>query len=124
MHASSADIGRRIWELKTRRLPPRLQVTYQQHREALQGLFVATATTLWEAAGGPGMPPDLLRHSVAAHLSPLFTQAVLLDADGSPELAGQLAAGAITATVRELLGHAEAESDTSAPRRRTRRQRD
>jgi hypothetical protein len=59
-------------------------------------LFAATASTLWEAAGGVRVPPDRLRHSVCAHLSPLFTQAVLLDADGSPELAAQLAADAIT----------------------------
>ena len=104
IHHTTANSGRLIWELRTRRLPPRLAAAYGEHRQALQLMFATTAATLWEAAGGKGTPPDQLRQTVATHLSPLFTQTVLLDADGTPELAAELATTAITATTRQLLG--------------------
>ncbi|MFI5775848.1 TetR/AcrR family transcriptional regulator [Nocardia sp. NPDC051570] len=110
LHDSVAGGGRKMWELKTRRLPPQLAVTYERLRQALREMYAATAATLWEAAGGRGAAPDRLRLSVATHLSPMFTQAVLLDADGTPELAAQLAASGITATLRELLAGPSAAS--------------
>jgi hypothetical protein len=42
---------------------------------------------------------------VTAHLSPVFTQAVVVDAQGTAELAAQTASNAITAAVRRSLTH-------------------
>jgi AcrR family transcriptional regulator len=95
--------GRLIWELTTRCLSSRLMQTYTEHRQALHHPFDTTAATLWHAAGGDGAAPQQLRQTVAAHLSPMFTQAVLLDADGTPDLAADMATNAIAATVRQLL---------------------
>ncbi len=102
-HQDAASAGRLVWDLRMRRLPPRLMASYTEHRQDLDNLLGTTATTLWQAAGGDGAAPQQLRQVVAAHLSPLFTQVVLLDADGTPELAADMATDAITATVRQLL---------------------
>ncbi len=102
-HQDAASAGRLVWDLRMRRLPPRLMASYTEHRRDLDNLLGTTATTLWQAAGGDGAAPQQLRQVVAAHLSPLFTQVVLLDADGTPELAADMATAAITATVRQLL---------------------
>lgn len=80
-------------------MPPRLSA----QTDRLKPVFLRTAETLWQAAGGDGPAPQELRQAVAAHLSPMFTQAVLLDADGTPELAAELATNAIAATARQLL---------------------
>jgi len=104
-HHAAAGAGRLVWELTTRRLSPRLQQAYTEYRQALQHLFARTAATLWQAAGGDGVPPPQLRQAVAAHLSPIFTQAVLLDAEGTPDLAAEMATTAIAATVRQQLSH-------------------
>src|SRR5258705_10395069 len=98
-HQTFAGAGRLLWDLRTRRLPPGLAVTPARLRQ----VFHATADTLWRAAGGDGAAPPELRQVVAAHLSPTFTQAVLIDADGTAELAAQVATDAISARVRELL---------------------
>jgi AcrR family transcriptional regulator len=98
-HRVFARAGRLMWELRTRRLPPRLV----DDPDVLKDLFRSTAETLWRAADGDGSAPEEVRQAVAAHLSPMFAQAVLLDADGSPELAAELATNAIVATVRALL---------------------
>ncbi|MGF6886705.1 AcrR family transcriptional regulator [Nocardia sp. GAS34] len=102
-HQDAANAGRLVWDLRMRRLPPRLMASYTEHRQDLDNLLGTTATTLWQAAGGDGAAPQQLRQVVAAHLSPLFTQVILLDADGTPELAADMATDAITATVRQLL---------------------
>ncbi|WP_040789348.1 TetR/AcrR family transcriptional regulator [Nocardia paucivorans] len=104
VHRRTAEAGRVISHLRTRRLPPRLADAYHEHLRALHRMFTTITTTLWEAADGEGTPPDRLRRTVAAHLSPLFTQAVLLDAEGTPEFAAEMASTAIIATVRGLLG--------------------
>ncbi|WP_051161794.1 TetR/AcrR family transcriptional regulator [Nocardia brevicatena] len=104
VHQRTAEAGRVISHLRTRRLSPRLAEAYGEHLQALQRMFATITTTLWEAAGGEDPPPDRLRRTVAAHLSPLFTQAVLLDAEGAPEFAADIATTAIIATVHELLG--------------------
>jgi AcrR family transcriptional regulator len=103
VHQRTAEAGRVIWHLRTRRLPPQLADAYGEHLQALQHMFATITTTLWEAAGGDGSPPDQLRQTVAAHMSPLFTQAVLLDALGTPRFAAEIATTAITAAVDELL---------------------
>ncbi|WP_210747314.1 TetR/AcrR family transcriptional regulator [Nocardia speluncae] len=102
VHRRAAEAGLVIWHLRARRLPPRLAAAYRDHLHALHSLFATTTATLWHAAGGPGAPPDRLRRTVAAHLSPLFTQAVLLDAEGTPEFAAESATAAITAAVHRL----------------------
>jgi AcrR family transcriptional regulator len=103
IHHAAADVGRMTWELRTRRLPDRLAATHREQTHKLKQLFAATAATLWKAAGGHGPPPDQLRQTVAVHLSPLFTQAVLIHAEGTPELASELATNAIAATVHDVL---------------------
>ena len=103
VHTRTSGAGRFMWELKTRRLPPRLAAAYAEFRRSLQQMYAATAATLWQAAGGHGQVPAQLRQTVTAHLSPLFAQAVLLDVDGTPELAAELSATAIAGTLRELL---------------------
>jgi AcrR family transcriptional regulator len=102
-HRSPVAGGRLVLELRTRRLPPRLAVTLAEHRQALRRMYAATAATLWQAADGSGPPPPQLRQTVAVHLSPLFTQIVLEDADATVEQAVDLAATAIAATLHELL---------------------
>jgi AcrR family transcriptional regulator len=97
-HRAAANAGRLLWDLRTRRLPPRLI----EQPDRIQGVFRGISETLWQASGGDGAAPQELHQAVAAHLSPMFTQAVLLDADGTPELAAELATSAIAATVREL----------------------
>jgi AcrR family transcriptional regulator len=97
-HRGVASAGRLLWDLRTRRLPARLV----EQPDRLQKVFHGVAETLWQASGGDGAAPRELRQAVAAHLSPMFTQAVLLDADGTPELAAELATSAIAATLRDL----------------------
>jgi AcrR family transcriptional regulator len=97
-HETAAHWERLIWELKTRRVPPRLAKYADPDR-----VFPPVTATLWQAAGGEGAVPEPLVRVVAAHLSPLFTEAVLLDARGTPELAAELATNAIATTVRQLL---------------------
>jgi AcrR family transcriptional regulator len=98
-HEVAARWRRLIWEVKTRPLPARL-ARYSDNPEWVYGVI----PTLWRAAGGRGDPPEELRNVVIAHLSPLFTQAVLVDAKGTPELAAQLTTEAIAANLRRLLG--------------------
>jgi AcrR family transcriptional regulator len=97
-HETSARSERLIWDVKARPLSPRLA----KHADS-QRLFVPVAATLWQAAGREGATPELLLRVVSAHLSPLFTEAVLIDARGTPELAAELASNAIATTVRQLL---------------------
>ncbi|WP_328606798.1 TetR/AcrR family transcriptional regulator [Amycolatopsis sp. NBC_00345] len=104
MHQRSARGGRLYWEFASRRLPERLAQAYSEHRQALQGMFDTVTVTVWGAAGGNGAAPQELRQTVAAHLSPMFTQSVLLDAGGSAELAAEMATNAIAGATRRLLG--------------------
>ncbi|WP_327151862.1 TetR/AcrR family transcriptional regulator [Nocardia sp. NBC_01329] len=103
VHHRTAEAGRTIRHLRTRRLPPGLAAAHDENLAALHQLFTAVTGTVWAAAGGSGTPPEQLRRTVAAHLSPLFTQAVLLDAEGTPEFAAEIATAAITATLYRLL---------------------
>lgn len=102
VHRQAAAAGRIIWHLRTRRLPPLLAAAHDENLRALHELFTTITGTLWSAAGGTGAPPDQLRRTVAAHLSPLFTQAVLLDAEGDPDFAADIATTAVTATLYRL----------------------
>lgn len=103
VHHRTAEAGRIIRHLRTRRLTPGLAATHAENLAELHRLFTAVTGTVWTAAGGSGTPPEQLRRTVAAHLSPLFTQAVILDAEGTPDLAADLATTAITATLYRLL---------------------
>lgn len=104
-HQAAAVAGQLSWEIRTRQLPPRLAAAHAEQLQALRRVYTTTAATLWEAAGGQGVFPERLRQTVAVHLSPLFTQAVVREVDGTAELAAELAATAIAATVRQLLTH-------------------
>ncbi|MGW5382341.1 TetR/AcrR family transcriptional regulator [Nocardia sp. NPDC003963] len=103
VHRGSAEAGRIIWHLRTRRLPPGLAAAHDEQLRALHELFTTITGAAWAAAGGVGSAPEQLRRTVAAHLSPLFTQAVLLDAEGTPEFAADIATTAIVATLNRLL---------------------
>ncbi|MDT8915906.1 helix-turn-helix domain-containing protein [Amycolatopsis sp. PS_44_ISF1] len=103
MHERAARAGRLYWEFASRRLPERLAQAYAEHRQALQRLFDTVTVTVWSGAGGEGTAPEELRQTVAAHLSPMFTQAVLLDAGGTPELAAKVATNAIAGATRRLV---------------------
>ncbi|GGL31677.1 TetR/AcrR family transcriptional regulator [Nocardia jinanensis] len=103
VHRRTTEAGRIIWHLRTRRLPPGLAAAHDEQLLALHQLFTTITGTVWEVAGGTGTPPEQLRRTVAAHLSPLFTQAVLLDAEGTPEFAADIATTAIVATLNRLL---------------------
>lgn len=116
-HLTAARSGRAVWEMRSRRLPPRIAATYAQQLQVLRGFYATTAATLWEAAGGHGPLPEPLRQTVAVYLSPLFTQTVLREADGTAEIAAEIAAElsttAITATVRQLVNHMTSAAPTS-----------
>jgi AcrR family transcriptional regulator len=103
MHQATARAARLYWEFTTRRLPDRIGQAYDEHRQAHQRVFDTVSATVWHEAGGHGATPQLLRQTVAAHLSPIFTRAVVVDADGTAELAADMAANAIAATVDRLL---------------------
>jgi AcrR family transcriptional regulator len=102
-HRSAVVAGRLVVELRTRRLPPRLAAAVAEQRQALKQMYATTAATLWEAAGGHGPPPPQLRQTVAVHLSPLFVQIVLDDADASAEHGVELATTAIAGTLHQIL---------------------
>jgi AcrR family transcriptional regulator len=104
MHQATIQGGRIQLEFTTRRLPERLTQVYHEHQQALHHLFDTIAATVWRAAGGDGATPRQLRQTLAAHLSPMFTHAVVLDADGTTDLAAAMATDAIADTVRRLRG--------------------
>jgi AcrR family transcriptional regulator len=99
-HTGCATWRRAIWDLRTRPLPPRLV----RHRDEPRRQLAGFVQKLWEAAGGEGPAPDSLACVFAIHMSPLFMQIVLLEVEGTPELAAELATTAIGATLREMLG--------------------
>jgi AcrR family transcriptional regulator len=101
-HRELAAFGRLIVDVISRCLPPRLEEQRARDQAALQQMYTTTADTLWKASGGKGPTPQRLRSSVAAHLSPHFTRAVLIDANETPELAAELATEAIAAAVVQL----------------------
>jgi AcrR family transcriptional regulator len=102
-HHTSAQVGRLLWDCQTRHLSTRMAAVFAKEQQAHKDVWAMLVSTLWQAAGGAGAPPELLRQTVDAHLSSLFTQAVLRDAQGTPDLAAELATTAITSTVRQLL---------------------
>jgi AcrR family transcriptional regulator len=104
MHQVSAGGGRLSWEVRTRRLPPRLAASIAEHRRTIESVHTGIADTLWEAAGGRGASPERLRQTMAVYLSPLFTHTAVHEAGGNAELAAELASTAISATVHRLLG--------------------
>ncbi|RJQ77744.1 TetR/AcrR family transcriptional regulator [Pseudonocardiaceae bacterium YIM PH 21723] len=99
-HQTTVRGGRIYWEMTVQQLPERVARAVAEHRGVLRGIYTMVSTTIWHAAGGEGDPPQRLYRTVAAHMSPLFTQAVVLDADGTPELAAEMATDAIIAAVR------------------------
>jgi AcrR family transcriptional regulator len=106
VHHTVAAAGRMILEARIRRLPPGLQRVYDRDLELLRQIYAESLDTMWKAAGGAGAAPQLLVDSFTAHMSPLFTQAVVRDAKGTPERAAELATAAIAATVSQLRGEA------------------
>ena len=112
-HDTSARVRRLQWDIQTRRLPPRMAEVYAKQYQRRQDTFTMIAATLWQAAGGDGATPELLRQTVNALLSGLFTQAVLRDAEGTADLAVELTTSAIASTVRRLLAAPATKSSRS-----------
>ena len=102
-HHTFARVRRLQWDIQTRRLPPRMAAVYAKQSQGRQDTFTMIAATLWQAAGGRGDTPELLRQTVNALLSGLFTQAVLRDAEGTADLAVELSTTAIVSTMSRLL---------------------
>lgn len=103
-HQANLQAGRLHREFTSRPLPARLAQAYAGYQQELHRFFHTVADSVWRAAGGDDSTPQPLQQTVAAHLSPLFTQAVVVDAEGNAELAADIAVEAITATVRRLIG--------------------
>jgi AcrR family transcriptional regulator len=98
-HESSAGWRWLIWDLYSPRVPSRLA----PYARTGDRVWLVIATRLWEAAGGDGAPPAHVVQVVVTHLGPLFTEAVLVHAHGTPELAAELATEAIAGAVRAAL---------------------
>jgi AcrR family transcriptional regulator len=113
-HHNMARVRRLAWDFLARPLSPRMAAVYAEQNQKRQDTLAMITSTLWQAAGGDGATPELLRQTVRVHLSGLFTQAVLRDAEGTADLAAELAATAITSTVRQLLGAAATKSSSPA----------
>ena len=98
-HEASAEWSWLVWDLYGPRVTSRLA----PYADASTRRWAETASKLWKAAGGDGAAPLQLEAVVVAHMGPLFTQAVLVHAGGTPELAAKLATEAIVSTLRESL---------------------
>ncbi|WP_082279283.1 TetR/AcrR family transcriptional regulator [Mycobacterium colombiense] len=103
-HRTSAQFGRLLLDFQTRHLSTRMAAVFDKERQAHKDAWAMITSTLWQAAGGDGPSPELLRQIVNTHLSPMFTQAVLRDAEGTADLAAQWATTTIASTLRQLLG--------------------
>lgn len=103
-HHTTAEARRMLWDFYTRQLSPAMAAFFAKENARHKEIWARAAAAVWQAAGGEGTTPELLRQTVNAHLSAMFTQAVLNDAEGTADLAAELATTAIVSTLRQLLG--------------------
>jgi AcrR family transcriptional regulator len=101
-HRANLRAGRLHREFTARPLPTRLSHAYAGYQRALHHFFHTVADVVWQAADGGDPAPQPLRQIVAVHLSPMFTQAVVVDAAGTAELAADMAADGIVTAVHRL----------------------
>ena len=99
-HVIHARYGPGYWELLHRTdLPPELDAVERKRRELRRETMTRVAGRLFREAGGTGRTPPELTATVAAHLSPRFTAAVLHDAGQSWQTAADLSYVAIRQAV-------------------------
>ena len=95
-HRIHAEYGAGYWELLHRTdLPPELTATERKRQVLRRETMTKVAGKLYREAGGTGRTPTDLTATVAAHLSPRFTAAVLHDAGQSWRTASDLSFAAI-----------------------------
>ncbi|PEG56519.1 TetR/AcrR family transcriptional regulator [Mycolicibacterium diernhoferi] len=99
-HRMNSTIGPGFFELASRRnLPADLASAERRRRSDFRGAMADIAATVWRTAGGVGPPPVALVTTVAAHLSPHFTAALVVDAAHDWQAAADLAYRAISAAL-------------------------
>lgn len=102
-HRMNAVIGPGFFELASRSdLPTDLAQVEQRRRRDFRDAVSDVARAAWTAAGHRGRPPKSLIGTVAAHLSPHFTAALVIDAGESWTTAAELAYTAILAALAAL----------------------
>ncbi|WP_428339883.1 TetR/AcrR family transcriptional regulator [Mycobacterium sp.] len=108
IHTRANQTAQGIWDLIARRdLSPLLSAAVRELRDNRKTRHHQIAATLWEAAGGHGLPPPAIDNVVASHLSPLFTITVITDVDANPHCVAELAEICIvTAIARQLASSA------------------
>lgn len=95
-HKMQARYGPGYWELTSRTdLPAEVRAVEADRRTARRRAMGRIAHRLWSRAGGPGDPPAEVVAGVSAHLSPRFTQAVVVEAGQPWRVAADLAEAAI-----------------------------
>lgn len=95
-HRMNATIGPGFFELASRAdLPPELAAAEQRRLQEFRGAMSDIARTLWRSAGAHEDPPQTLRTTVMAHLSPHFTAALTVDTGENWQSAAELAYAAI-----------------------------
>ncbi|MFN8228801.1 MAG: helix-turn-helix domain-containing protein [Mycobacterium sp.] len=97
-HRMNSTIGPGFFELASRTdLPADLEAAEARRRQEFRGAMADITETLWHALDGAGDPPESLRTTITAHLSPHFTAALTIDAAQGWAAAADLAHRAITA---------------------------
>jgi AcrR family transcriptional regulator len=95
-HRIHAQYGAGYWELLHRTdLPPELAATERKRQVLRRETMTRVAGRLFREAGGSGRTPADLIATVAAHLSPRFTAAVVHDAGQTWRMAADLSFAAI-----------------------------
>ncbi len=95
-HLIHSQYGPGYWELLHRTdLPPELDAVEHSRRALRRETMHRVAGRLFRASGGTGRTPAHLAATVAAHLSPRFTAAVLEDAGQTWRTAADLSYAAI-----------------------------
>lgn len=104
-HRMNATIGPGFFELASRAdLPPDLAAAETRRLREFRGAMSDIAQTLWRSAGADGIPPQTLTSTIAAHLSPHFTAAVIVDTGEDWQSAAAMACTAIEVALDHEIG--------------------
>ena len=104
-HRMNSTIGPGFFELASRTdLPPDLAAAERRRLSEFRAAMTDIAQTLWRSCGAVGKPPQSLRDTITAHLSPHFTAALTVDTGKSWQSAADLAFAAIQAALAEQVG--------------------